>query len=107
VRENYASNHRRTLASSCNALVTRRSAGRHTIETWQGDVFETDSVSARSDDSGRMRILIATNAWQPQVNGVMRTLTSLARTLKALDATVEFLSPEGFPLGQKRLMQCA
>jgi glycosyltransferase involved in cell wall biosynthesis len=44
-----------------------------------------------------MRILIATDAWHPQVNGVVRTLTSLARTLKGLGATVEFLSPEGFP----------
>jgi len=44
-----------------------------------------------------MRILIATDAWHPQVNGVVRTLTSLARTLKELGATVEFLSPEGFP----------
>src|SRR5262245_13306473 len=44
-----------------------------------------------------MRILIATDAWHPQVNGVVRTLTSLARTLKGLGATAEFLSPEGFP----------
>jgi len=44
-----------------------------------------------------MRILIATDAWHPQVNGVVRTLTSLARTLKGLGVTVEFLSPEGFP----------
>jgi 1,2-diacylglycerol 3-alpha-glucosyltransferase/glucuronosyltransferase len=44
-----------------------------------------------------MRILIATDAWHPQVNGVVRTLTSLARALNGLGATVEFLSPEGFP----------
>ena len=44
-----------------------------------------------------MRILIATDAWQPQINGVVRTLTSLARALKTMGATVEFLSPEGFP----------
>jgi glycosyltransferase involved in cell wall biosynthesis len=44
-----------------------------------------------------MRILIATDAWHPQVNGVVRTLTSLARSAKKLGATIEFLSPEGFP----------
>jgi glycosyltransferase involved in cell wall biosynthesis len=44
-----------------------------------------------------MRILIATDAWHPQVNGVVRTLTSLARTAPALGAQVEFLTPEGFP----------
>ena len=44
-----------------------------------------------------MRILIATDAWHPQVNGVVRTLTSLARSASALGAEIEFLTPEGFP----------
>jgi glycosyltransferase involved in cell wall biosynthesis len=44
-----------------------------------------------------MRILIATDAWHPQVNGVVRTLTSLARSAERLGVTVEFLSPDGFP----------
>ena len=44
-----------------------------------------------------MRVLIATDAWHPQVNGVVRTLTSLARSAKALGVDAEFLSPDGFP----------
>jgi glycosyltransferase involved in cell wall biosynthesis len=44
-----------------------------------------------------MRVLIATDAWHPQVNGVVRTLTSLARSAKTLGVEIEFLSPEGFP----------
>jgi glycosyltransferase involved in cell wall biosynthesis len=44
-----------------------------------------------------MRILIATDAWHPQVNGVVRTLTSLARSAAALGADIDFLTPEGFP----------
>jgi glycosyltransferase involved in cell wall biosynthesis len=44
-----------------------------------------------------MRILIATDAWHPQVNGVVRTLTSLARSAASLGAEIEFLTPEGFP----------
>ena len=44
-----------------------------------------------------MRILIATDAWHPQVNGVVRTLTSLARSAGALGVDVRFLTPEGFP----------
>jgi glycosyltransferase involved in cell wall biosynthesis len=44
-----------------------------------------------------MRVLIATDAWHPQVNGVVRTLTSLARAAKGLGVDIEFLSPEGFP----------
>src|SRR6478752_9939325 len=44
-----------------------------------------------------MRILIATDAWHPQVNGVVRTLTSLAKSAAALGADIEFLTPDGFP----------
>jgi len=44
-----------------------------------------------------MKVLIATDAWRPQVNGVVRTLGSLARAAGKLGATIDFLSPEGFP----------
>lgn len=44
-----------------------------------------------------MRALIATDAWAPQVNGVVRTLTSLKRAAHALGVEIEFLSPDGFP----------
>jgi glycosyltransferase involved in cell wall biosynthesis len=44
-----------------------------------------------------MRILIATDAWRPQVNGVVQTLEANAQAAKALGAEVVFLSPEGFP----------
>jgi len=43
-----------------------------------------------------MKVLIATDAWHPQVNGVVRTLNSLARAAAKLGAAIEFLSPEGF-----------
>jgi 1,2-diacylglycerol 3-alpha-glucosyltransferase/glucuronosyltransferase len=43
-----------------------------------------------------MRVLVATDAWHPQVNGVVRTLTSLARTAKGLGVDIQFLSPDGF-----------
>ena len=42
-----------------------------------------------------MRILVATDAWFPQVNGVVRTLTSLAKSLHGLGVEVAFLTPEG------------
>jgi len=44
-----------------------------------------------------MRILIAADAWHPQVNGVVRTLLSLAKSLRGLGHEVAFLTPEGFP----------
>src|SRR3981189_2720507 len=46
-----------------------------------------------------MRILIATDAWHPQVNGVVRTLTSLARSASTLGAEIDCLPPDGFPSG--------
>jgi glycosyltransferase involved in cell wall biosynthesis len=44
-----------------------------------------------------MRILIATDAWHPQVNGVVRTLTSLQRAAAVLGGDIHFLTPDGFP----------
>ena len=46
---------------------------------------------------GLMRVLIATDAWHPQINGVVRTLTSLAHSALSLGVTMDFLTPEGFP----------
>jgi glycosyltransferase involved in cell wall biosynthesis len=43
-----------------------------------------------------MRILIATDAWSPHVNGVVRSLQSLAANARKLGAEIEFLTPEGF-----------
>lgn len=43
-----------------------------------------------------MRILIVTDAWEPQVNGVVRTLKQTRRELEKLGHTVEFLTPDGF-----------
>ncbi|MCG6207692.1 glycosyltransferase family 1 protein [Rhodopseudomonas sp. HC1] len=44
-----------------------------------------------------MRILIATDAWHPQVNGVVRTLTMMAEAARTLGTEVVFLTPEPFP----------
>ena len=43
-----------------------------------------------------MKIMIVTDAWQPQVNGVVRTLQSTARELQAMGHTVDFLTPLEF-----------
>ncbi len=43
-----------------------------------------------------MRILIATDAWQPQVNGVVRTLTMTAAAARAEGVEVNFLTPQSF-----------
>jgi glycosyltransferase involved in cell wall biosynthesis len=43
-----------------------------------------------------MKILVATDAWHPQVNGVVRTLTMMAEAASALGAEFDFLTPESF-----------
>ena len=43
-----------------------------------------------------MRILVATDAWHPQVNGVVRSIEALAAEARGLGAEVEVLTPEGF-----------
>lgn len=43
-----------------------------------------------------MRILVATDAWHPQVNGVVRTLSMMAAAAAPLGAEVLFLTPQSF-----------
>lgn len=43
-----------------------------------------------------MRILIITDAWRPQVNGVVRTLEKLAEALAGMGVEADFLTPDGF-----------
>jgi len=43
-----------------------------------------------------MKIAMVTDAWEPQVNGVVRTLKSTARELEMLGHTVEFITPLEF-----------
>ncbi|HEY9234227.1 MULTISPECIES: glycosyltransferase family 4 protein [Phenylobacterium] len=43
-----------------------------------------------------MRILLVTDAWEPQVNGVVRTLTRVVGELKGLGHQVEVISPDQF-----------
>ncbi|RUM98369.1 glycosyltransferase family 1 protein [Pseudaminobacter arsenicus] len=44
-----------------------------------------------------MRVLIVTDAWRPQVNGVVRTLERLGEALEERGVEVTFLTPEGYP----------
>ena len=41
-------------------------------------------------------ILVATDAWHPQINGVVRTLTMMAEAAKNLGVDVSFLTPQSF-----------
>jgi glycosyltransferase involved in cell wall biosynthesis len=43
-----------------------------------------------------MKILVATDAWHPQVNGVVQTLTMMSQATKALGVEMDFLTPQSF-----------
>ena len=44
-----------------------------------------------------MRILIASDAWYPQINGVVRTLGTIVDELAELGHAVDVLGPDRFP----------
>jgi glycosyltransferase involved in cell wall biosynthesis len=50
----------------------------------------------RAQREAIMRILIATDAWHPQINGVVRSLTQTARAGTKLGADFSFLTPDRF-----------
>ena len=59
----------------------------------RSEVFDTPAIER---DPCPMRILVATDAWAPQVNGVVRTLETLGMQLTRLGHDVRFVTPEGF-----------
>ena len=49
-----------------------------------------------SGRDSRRRILIATDAWYPQVNGVVRTLNQLRQSLERWNYNVGLVTPHDF-----------
>ena len=41
-----------------------------------------------------MKIMIVTDAWEPQVNGVVRTYQNIIKELKDREETIEVLHPQ-------------
>ena len=55
-----------------------------------------EAITAPRDAMRPMRIMLATDAWEPQVNGVVRTLTRVVSELEAMGHTVEVIHPGQF-----------
>lgn len=55
-----------------------------------------DAVLPTAAHAARARILIVTDAWEPQVNGVVRTLRTVAGELRAAGRSVEVIGPDRF-----------
>jgi len=54
---------------------------------------ESDALLAFT---GLSRILIVTDAWTPQVNGVVRTLSTIAAEMRAMGKIVDIIGPDRF-----------
>ena len=52
---------------------------------------------AQNGSSELIRLLIATDAWHPQINGVVRSLEHMIDRAPAFDATISLLTPQEFP----------
>jgi glycosyltransferase involved in cell wall biosynthesis len=53
-------------------------------------------VSPILNATSSRRILVVTDAWRPQINGVVRTLESVGKTLTADGHDIHYLTPEKF-----------
>lgn len=64
---------------------------------------DAPTVPAASPDAGAEspalanKILLVTDAWEPQVNGVVRTLSNTMRELQAMGCEIEVISPADYP----------
>ena len=55
-----------------------------------------EAANAPQNGHKPMRIMLVTDAWEPQVNGVVRTLTRTVRELREMGHSVEVISPDQF-----------
>ena len=53
-------------------------------------------MSALCLSAAPRRIVVVTDAWRPQINGVVRTLESVGRELRAAGHSISFITPERF-----------
>ena len=63
---------------------------------WGMGSLAPETSASGGDALPPRRVLIVSDAWHPQVNGVVRTLTTVVAELRALGDTVEVVGPERF-----------
>ena len=55
-----------------------------------------EAASAPHDSQKTLRIMLVTDAWEPQVNGVVRTMTRVVAEMREMGHSVEVISPDQF-----------
>jgi glycosyltransferase involved in cell wall biosynthesis len=63
---------------------------------WGMGALPAAAEGAGAPPAGPRRILIVSDAWHPQVNGVVRTLSTVVEELHTLGDTVEVVGPDRF-----------
>src|SRR5579871_4256242 len=95
-----ANDSRHNFSFVCNSSVTETCAldqtNRATVTLLRHEIAIVVALRIKTLGDRFMKVLVATDAWPPQVNGVVRTLKSLERAAAKLGVTIDFLSPDGF-----------
>ncbi len=66
----------------------------------EADTTPADDELYEAEGAGEKlpsRIMLVTDAWEPQVNGVVRTLSNTMRELRAMGCEIEVVSPADYP----------
>src|SRR6185369_10885432 len=82
----------------CAGRASRRADGNHRLG---GAGAQRGAPAAREEKAAagggsRVRIALVTDAWEPQVNGVVRTLRTTVERLRGRGHQVETMTPDGF-----------
>ncbi len=56
--------------------------------------MQTPAAMAATVDSNIKRLVLVTDAWDPQINGVVRTLKTTAKELQAMGLEVHLITPQ-------------
>lgn len=73
---------------------------RHAPVSTETETPPADADLPETDGPGEKlptRIMLVTDAWEPQVNGVVRTLSNTMRELQAMGCEIEVISPADYP----------
>jgi glycosyltransferase involved in cell wall biosynthesis len=78
-------------------MLKRRHANRGAGDSMSGGVNQLADKNLGAEKlPATLRIMLVTDAWHPQINGVVRTLDRLAQELAADGHMVDLLTPAGF-----------
>src|SRR5262249_42060974 len=72
---------------------------RHAPVSTEAETSPTDAAGQSASEAPPLavKVMLVTDAWEPQVNGVVRTLANTMRELKEMGCEIEVVSPADYP----------